>query len=167
MKIKNLFALVVFALMITSASGLKAQNFNQGPQQGQIEVSDSELQTFANIMRDARTVQRQSQNSMMQAIKQSGMNMKRFQEISRAKSQGGKVEMTEQEKQAYSSIRKVMQEEQKKMRQKMNSIIKKHSMNRQRYMQINRALRKDKNLQSRLKKLMSKQMQQQQKPQQQ
>jgi len=169
MKIRNLFGLVMVAIMMVSGAGVKAQNLNlnQNQQQAQTEVTDSELKTFAKIMREAQSVQRQSQSSMMKAIKESGIKMKRFQEISRAKRQGNNVEMTEQEKQAYSSIQKVMQQEQQKMRKQMNALIKKYSMGKQRYMQINRALRKDKNLQSRLKKIMSKQMQQQQKPQQQ
>jgi hypothetical protein len=94
------------------------------------------------------------------------MKMKRFQEISRAKRKGQNVEMSEKEKKAYSSIQKEIRKEQKKMRKKMNSIIEKHPMNQKRYMQINRALRKNKELQSRLKSLMSKQRQQMQ-PQQQ
>mgnify|MGYP006292364173 FL=1 len=167
MKIKNLLGLVVVAVMMTASPGLKAQTLNQGQQQGQqIEVSDSELNTFAKIMRDAQSVQRQSQNSMMKAIQNSDIKMKRFQEISRARSQGNKVEMTEKEKQAFSEIQKVMKQEQQKMRKKMSSIIEKYSITQKRYMQINRALRKNKQLQNRLKSIIGKQRQQQQ-PQQQ
>ena len=167
MKIKNLLGLVIVSVMMASGPGIKAQNLNQGQQQRQqIEVSDSELETFAKIMGEAQAVQRQSQNSMMKAIKESGMNMKRFQEISRAQRQGNEVEMSEEEKKAYSEIQKVMKQEGQKMRNKMNSIIKKYSMDRKRYIQINRALRKDKQLQSRLKSIMSNQMQQQQMQQQ-
>jgi hypothetical protein len=167
MKIKNLLGLVVVAVMMTTSPGLKAQTLNQGQQQGQqIEVSDSELNTFAKIMREAQSVQRQSQNSMMKAIQNSDIEMKRFQEISRARRQGNKVEMTEKEKQAFSEIQKVMKQEQQKMRKKMSSIIEKYSITKKRYMQINRALRKNKQLQNRLKSIIGKQRQQQQ-PQQQ
>ena len=167
MKIKNLLGLVVVAVIMTASPGLKAQTLNQGQQLGQqIEVSDSELNTFAKIMREAQSVQRQSQNSMMKAIQNSDIKMKRFQEISRARSQGNKVEMTEKEKQAFSEIQKVMKQEQQKMRKKMSSIIEKYSITQKRYMQINRALRKNKQLQNRLKSIIGKQRQQQQ-PQQQ
>lgn len=99
---------------------------------------------------------------MMNAIKESGMKMKRFQEISRAKRQGNEVEMTEDEKQNYASIQEVIKTEQQKMRKEMNTIIKDASMNKDRYMEINRALRQDKALQGRLKKIMGNQQQQQQ-----
>jgi hypothetical protein len=163
MKIKNLLGLIVVAVMMTTSPGLKAQTLNQGQQQGQqIEVSDSELKTFAKIMREAQPVQRQSQNNMMKAIQNSGIKMKRFQEISRARSQGNKVEMTEKEKKAFSEIRKVMKQEQQKMNKKMSSIIDNYSMTKKRYIQINRALRKSKQLQNRLKSIIGKQRQQQQ-----
>ncbi len=167
MKLKNLLSIVVVAVMMASSAGLKAQTLNQGQQQGQqIEVTDSELKTFVKIMREAQAVQKQSQGAMMKAIKESGMQMKRFQEISRAQRQGNEVEMSEKEKQAYSDIQNVMKQEQKKMRKKMNEIIDKYSMERKRYMQINRALRKSKQLQSRLKSIMSNQQRQQQQLQQ-
>ena len=159
MKIKNLFGLLVMAVMMTSAPVLKAQqnlNLKQGQQQ-QVKVSDSELKTFAKIMREAQGVQRQSQRVMMTAIRNSGIEMKRFQEISRAKRQGKEVNMTEKEKKAYSTIRDTMKQEQQKMQQKMSSIIEKHSMDKKRYMEINRALRGNKELQKKLKKIMSQQ----------
>ena len=168
MMIKKIFGLVIVAIMMCASSGLQAQNFNQNqPQQQDIEVSDDELQTFANIMREAQAVQKQAQGTMMKAIQESGIEMKRFQEISRAKRQGNEVEMSEEEKQAYSSIEQVMQEEQQKMKKKMSSIIEKYPMDQQRYMQINRALRKDKGMQKRLKQIISQQQKQQQQQQQQ
>ncbi|MGM0530262.1 MAG: hypothetical protein ACQER7_02810, partial [Bacteroidota bacterium] len=142
MTIKKIFSLVIVAIMTSATVGLKAQNLNQNQQQQQeIEVSDSALQTFAEIMREAQAVQKQSQGVMMKAIEENDLGMKRFQEISQAKRQGEDIEMTEEEEEAYASIEQVMQEEQQKMKEKMSSIIQEYSMDEQRYMEINRALR--------------------------
>lgn len=163
MTIKKIFSLVIVAIMTSATVGLKAQNLNQNQQQQQeIEVSDSALQTFAEIMREAQAVQKQSQGVMMKAIEENDLGMKRFQEISQAKRQGEDIEMTEEEEEAYASIEQVMQEEQQKMKEKMSSIIQEYSMDEQRYMEINRALRNDKELQKRLKSIISKQQQPQQ-----
>lgn len=163
MKVNNLLKGVFILVIIATAYSVKGQtpNLNQN-QQVNTEVTDSELQTFVEIMQQAQTVQRKIRSNMMNAIKESGMKMKRFQEISRAKRQGNEVEMTEDEKQNYASIQEVIKTEQQKMRKEMNTIIKDASMNKDRYMEINRALRQDKALQGRLKKIMGNQQQQQQ-----
>jgi len=141
---------------------LKAQVPQQGQvQQQNIEVSDSELESFANIMQEAQNVQREAQMVIRNSIKEnSNMEMQRFQEISKAQQKGGEVNMSQEEKEAYSGIQKVIKEEQQKMDKKMASILEDHEMDRQRYMEINQALRRDKELLSRLKQIMSQQGQQ-------
>jgi hypothetical protein len=162
MSVNNLLKGVFILVIITTAYSVKGQNpsLNQD-QQLNTEVTDSELQTFLGIMKQAQTVQRKVRSNMMNAIKESGMEMKRFQEISRAKRQGNEVEMTDNEKDAYASIQEVIKTEQQKMRKEMDSIIQNASMDKNRYMEINSALRQDKELQGRLKKIMGRQQQQQ------
>lgn len=155
MKFKNLFGLVVFATMMISAVGLNAQIPGSGQnQQQEIEVSDSELQTFAEIMQQAQQLQRQAQMSIMNAVKESDLEMNRFQEISQAQRQGQEVDMTQEEQEAYSDIQEVMNEEQEKMGEEITSVFDNSSMERQRYMEINTALRGNKELQDRLKQIM-------------
>lgn len=162
MSVNNLLKGVFILVIITTAYSVKGQNpsLNQD-QQLNTEVTDSELQAFVGIMQQAQTVQRKVRSNMMNAIKESGMEMKRFQEISRAKRQGNEVEMTDNEKDAYASIQEVIKTEQQKMRKEMDSIIQNASMDKNRYMEINSALRQDKELQGRLKKIMGRQQQQQ------
>lgn len=150
------FLAVVF--LFAGSNGIQAQNFNPGTQQQQkkIEVSDSELQTFAKIMQEVRKEQKASQGVMLKALKDNGLQVKRYQEIARAKRKGQNVDMTSKEKKAYQAVQQVMKKEQQKMRKKMNSILKKYSMERRRYVRISRALQRDKQLQKRLQDIRQK-----------
>ncbi|MFP4621593.1 MAG: DUF4168 domain-containing protein [Bacteroidales bacterium] len=166
-KIRNLFSLaVIFALVISSVS-LKAQVPEQGQdQQPEIEVSDSELENFANIMQESQKVQKEAQGVVVKAIEDNpDLEMKRYQEISQAQQQGEEVDMTDEEEEAYSAVQKVVEEEQQKMDKKMTAILEDYEMTEERYMEINKALRTDKELQKRLEEFMP--QQQEQVPQQQ
>ncbi|HKL38104.1 MAG TPA: hypothetical protein VJ876_04360 [Bacteroidales bacterium] len=157
MKRIQVITMMTMALLMVGGMTAKAQvNPNSGQQQQSIEVSDSELQTFAKIMQKVQQEQKKSQGKMLEAIKNNGMEVKRYQEISRAKRQGQNVEMTDKEKKAYQSVQEVMKKEQQKMRQRMQSILKQHKMGRRRYIQISRALQQDKELQKRLQEASSK-----------
>jgi hypothetical protein len=158
MKRIQVITMMAMALLMVGGLTAKAQiNPNSGQQQQSIEVSDSELQTFAQIMQKVQQEQKKSQGKMLEAIKNNGMEVKRYQEIARAKNQGQNVEMTDQEQKAYQAIQQVMKKEQQKMNQKMQSILKQHKMGRRRYIQISRALQQDKELQKRLQNLQSNQ----------
>lgn len=150
------FLAVVF--LLAGSTAMQAQNTNPvaQPQQKKIEVSDSELQTFAKVMQEVRKEQKSSQGVMLKAIKDNGLKVKRYQEIARAKRKGQNVEMTSKEKKAYQAVQQVMKKEQQKMRKKMNSILKNYSMKRRRYIQISRALQRDKQLQKRLQEMRQK-----------
>jgi len=153
---RNVFIhMLVAVFLMTGVAGVQAQDFNpnQSQQQKQIEVSDSELQTFAKIMQEVRKEQKSSQGVMLKAIKDNGLDVKRYQEIARAKRQGNDAKMTSKEKKAYQAVQKVMKQEQQKMRQKMGSILKQYKMERRRYVRISRALQRDKQLQQRLSEI--------------
>lgn len=161
---RNVFIhMMVVAFLMAGITGVQAQNFNPNNQQQQeIEVSDSELQTFAQIMQEVQQAQKASQSAMLKAIKDNGLEVQRYQEIARAKQQGQDANMSAEEEKAYQAVQEILKQEQQKMRQKMNSILENYSMDRQRYIRISRALQKDKELQQRLQ-----QLRQQQQPQQQ
>jgi len=159
---RNVFIhMMVVAFLMAGITGVQAQGFNPGNQQQQeIEVSDSELQTFAQIMQEVQQAQKVSQGAMLKAIKDNGLEVQRYQEIARAQQKGQDANMSSEEEKAYQAVQEVLKQEQQKMRQKMNSILENYSMDRQRYIRISRALQKDQELQQRLQ-----QLRQQQQPQ--
>lgn len=162
-RIKNLFSLVILVTLMFSVSDLEAQIPQQGQgQQQDIEVSDSELKTFAKIMQAIQEYQKDAQMVIMEAVqKNPDITIKQYQKISQARQRGQKLDLSEKEKAAFNEIQQVTKEEQKRMDEKINSIFKEHEMGQKRYMQINKALQTDKELQKRLQQFMTPQQPQQ------
>jgi hypothetical protein len=158
MKLKSLISLFIVSFLFVNVAVSQTVPVKEG-KQGQaqnIEVSDGELETFIKVSTELQQMQMKSRQKMGKIIKDNGMEMKRYQEINRAKQQGQEIEMTEKEEKAYAAIQKEMQKEGKGMQRKMQKILQKHEMKRQRFMQISKALRTDKELQNRFKKVQQK-----------
>lgn len=159
MKLKNVVSLLigcVFFVGIANAQTLPVQNQNSG---GDVEVSDSELESFANVASELQMLNQQAQQTMVKAIQDNGMKINRFREIAQAKQQQQAVEMTSKEEKAFAAIQQTMQQEQMKIQQKMQALFKKHSMKRTRYMQISKAISSNQELQNRFRQLQQKKQQ--------
>ncbi len=156
--IRFLFSSVIAMTLMMGGAVLNAQVPQGQDQQQEIQVSDSELESFANIMSKAQDAQNEAQMAIGKAIQnEPNLDRKRFQEIAQAQQQGNEVDMSPEEKKAYSAIQETIQKEQEKMDKKMASILKNNEMSQERYMEINQALRTDKELMNRFKNLMNKQ----------
>ena len=162
-QMRNFFSLVVIAILMFSFTVLDAQTPQEGQgQQPEIEVSDSELETFATIMQAIQEFQKDAQMVITQTIADNpDIDMQQYQEISKAKRQGQEVDLSEEEEEAFNAIQQVIQEQQKKMDEEIESLLEEHEMEQKRYMEINHALQKDKELQERLQKFMTPQQPQQ------
>ena len=159
MKLKKLTGLVAIIMGILLSTGIEAQTFNpqmNNQTQQDIEVSESELQTFLDIAKEMQMLQYQMQNKMVQLIKDSPMTLERFKEISSKQQQGQQAEMTGEEKTAMSDLQKQMMKEHQAVNTKMDSILDGYAMKQSRYMAISKALQTDKELQNRLKQLQQK-----------
>ncbi|SRR6056297_206555 len=162
MKKKNLLSGILVAILMSFTMGIQAQTVNVNPEKNIKPVTDQELETLVTITQKLQPLQMQSQSAMMKAIKNSGLSMQRYREITSAKRQGKNIQMTKKEEKAFSSIAQTMQREQKKIQNKLNTLLQKHSISQQRFKQINRKLQNDKELQNRFKKMQQKKMQQKQ-----
>jgi hypothetical protein len=164
MKLKNLISLLIVSFLFINAGVSQTVPVKQGSQgkAQDIEVSDSELETFIKVSTELQQMQMQARQRMGKIIKDNGMEMKRYQEIARAKQQGQEVEMTKKEEKAYAAIQKEMKKEGQGMQKDMQKILKKHEMKQKRFQQIAQALRSDKELQNRFKKVQQKYRQKQQ-----
>ena len=121
-----------------------------------IEVSDSELETFIKVSGDLQMIQMQFQQKMGKIIQDNGMKMQRYQQIARGKQQGQEMDLTKEEEKAYVSIQEKIRQESQGLKQEMQDVLAKYSMDQKRYMQISKALRQDKELQNRFKKIQQK-----------
>lgn len=158
MKLKNLISLFIVSFLFINVAVSQTVPVKEGSQgQSQdIEVSDNELETFIEISTELQQMQMQARQKMGKIIKDNGMEMKRYQEIARAKQQGQEIETTKKEDEAYAAIQEAMKKESQGMQKDMQKILQKYKMKRQRFMQISKALRTDKELQNRFQKVQQK-----------
>lgn len=93
---------VISSLLITLAIGtatVQAQNSPiAAPQQQKVEVSDAELEKFAEVFQQMRMVNQEAQKEMMQVVQEEGFELQRFNEIHQASMDPNKeIETTPEE----------------------------------------------------------------------
>ncbi|MCF8230901.1 MAG: DUF4168 domain-containing protein [Bacteroidales bacterium] len=152
---KVLITAIAFVFMLTGTSLNAQQDIKMQRQQQSvdIEVSDQELQKFVTASGEIQKLQKESRSKMQQTIKDNGLSMQRYSEIQKKKSSGKKVDMSKKEQKAFDATKKSIRKEQMKIQQKAGKILKKHGIDRQRYMKISRAIRQDKELQKRYQEM--------------
>lgn len=146
---QKIFA-VITAVFISL--GLNAQTLSPAAQNSS-QISDAELQKFAKVSADLNKLQQSSRADMEQIVRDNGMEVQRFSEISRAKQSGQSIDMTEAEKTAYTNITGKLQKYQQQNQQKALAILDKHSLGQQKFMMIRKQLSQDEALQKRYKKI--------------
>ncbi|MFO7879472.1 MAG: DUF4168 domain-containing protein [Bacteroidales bacterium] len=127
--------------------------FAQNGDQTSEAVSDEELKEFSNLQMGVQKINQEGQQVMVKGIQDNDLTVQRYQEISQAKNKGEEPEMTEQEATAFEKSDKIVQEQQKSMRTKMDELIEKSSMSKERYIEISRLVQQDQALQQRLREM--------------
>ncbi|WP_189605219.1 DUF4168 domain-containing protein [Salinimicrobium marinum] len=118
----------------------------------QIEVSDAELEKFAQAFQRIRMINQEAQQQMMQVVQDEGMDIQRFNEIYQASMDPAvNVETTSEEQEQYSNISSEIEKMQGSFQSRMEEVITKQDMTVQRYEQIATQLQTDPQLQERLK----------------
>jgi len=122
--------------------------------QGNIEVSDAEIQQFVEAAQKVQSISSGMQSEMNQAVEAEGMAPERFNEIQRSQQsqQQGQSNATEKEMQQYQNIMQKLQNVQSGAQEKMQKAIKESGLSMQRYQQIARAAQSDTTL---MKKIQS------------
>lgn len=151
------FTVLVSALMVFFATTLGAQTVTpsqeEGDQDQETKITDAQLKKFIKVSNDLTEIQQEQRAKQKSIIKDNGMTMKRYREISRAKHSNKEVEMSKKEQKKFSKIQKEMRAFQKKRNKKAEEILKKHSLSPKKFMQIRRKLQSDKELQKRFRSM--------------
>lgn len=147
MQLKKVFNLLLAGVLLVSTS--IAQPTNQSTNQ----VSDSELKTFSGLAVKLNGINQNAQNKMMKAIEDNGMSLQRYQEIVKAKKKGEEIEMKEKEETAITNIQNAIRTTQGEMQKEINTLFEGSDMEKNRYIEINQSLSKDKELQERYRSL--------------
>lgn len=183
MKIKGLGFIALIVMFLTGCQGGNKQDESQeaspeqqGPpasqqmpgdmQQGEsIDVSDQEIEDFAEAARKIQELNMKMQQDVGQMIKDEGMETQRFNEIhsSQQSQQPGQKQpdISDQEMKQYQNILKKLENKQSDAQSKMQKAIENAGLTMQRYEQISNSARQDTALMKRLRKALQSSMQQQ------
>lgn len=124
----------------------------QQQQQQKVEVSDSELEKFANAFQGIRMINQQAQQEMMAVVQDGGMDVQKFNEIHQASVDPAvEAEATPEELEKHQEIASELEEMQGTYQAKMEEVIQDQDLTLQRYEQIAMGLQSDPELQERLR----------------
>lgn len=135
----------------------------QEQQSAETDVSDEELKKFAGIMQELQQLRQKQMPKMRQAIKDAGLTMKKYRSLQRkmgkgqgmgqTKSSKDEEEVSDEDKEKYQEAKEKVQKVQQGMKQKMSETIQENGMKQQRFREISNAVRSDKELEKRLRKM--------------
>lgn len=135
----------------------------QQGQSGQTDVSDEELKKFAGIMKDLQSLRQEQRPKMRQAIKDAGLTMQKYRTLQQQmQGQGGGLggsqskdqeKPTEEERQKFQKAQQEIQKVQQSMKKQMGKKIKENGLTENRFREISKAVRADKSLQQKLRKM--------------
>lgn len=124
------------------------------------DISDEELEKFANVLMAEQEVQQ----DMVDIIEKEGMEVQRFQQMQQASGNPEKeLDATDEEKKKFETVKSSLQEMQPQVQKKIQEKIKEEGLTRKRYQEINRAMQNDQKLQKKLRSVFQKKQQGQQK----
>ena len=151
MKLFKLLTISTFILCFSFAGFAQFDKQNQN--ENNEKINDQELKEFASMQAKIQNINREGQQIMAKLIKENNMSVERYQEISRAKKGGSKPEMSSEEASNYEKASSAVQEQSAKMQKKMDEGFENSSLSKQRYIQINKQVSKDPDLQKKLKEM--------------
>lgn len=148
-----------FLLTVTMLGGTtvfaQTPQMPQEQQQQKVEVTDAELNKFAEAFQGIRVIGQQSQQEMLQVVQEEGMDVQRFNEIHQGTLDPEKeVEATTEEKEQHKNIISELEVMQTSMQKQMEQVITKSGLTLERYEQIAMGLQSDRELQQRLQKVL-------------
>ncbi len=152
LKMKKFASFLLFFTILGTVAASAQISQPQPQQQQKVEVSDGELEKFANAFQGIRMITQQAQQEMMTVVQQSGMNVEKFNKIQQASmNPETTVEATAEEKAKHKEIAAELEDMQMGYQEQMQEVIEEQDLTLQRYEQIAMGLQNDPELQERLK----------------
>jgi hypothetical protein len=155
--------LLIFLSLSTPAlaesSALVAQAQVQPSQESQeeasqIEVSDQELEKFATVIQDLRSIRMESRNEMSQALEEIGLSPEVFREILQAKQDPeAESDASEEELQKFDSATQELSQIQRETQSDMKEAVESQGLEVARFQQILSAVREQPDLQKQVQQI--------------
>ncbi len=119
------------------------------------EISDKELEKFADAYQEVQMANQSSQQEMIKAVEEEDISVEKFNLINQAEQNPNKeVEATADELEKYESAMESVEAIQLKVQKQVESKINEIGLSMERFQQISALVQKDKELQQRLTALM-------------
>jgi uncharacterized membrane protein YhiD involved in acid resistance len=152
---KKIAAFFLFFTVLGSTA-MFAQTPQQLPQQDQqmekVEVSEAELQKFANAFQAITAIGQQAQQEMAGVVEKKGMDIQRFNEVHQATlDPQAEVTVTSEEQEQHQEIISELETMQVEFQGEMTKVITEVGLTPERYEQIAMGLQYDEELQNRLR----------------
>lgn len=145
----NLF---LFVAML-GALGMSAQTASK-------DVSEKELNNFADAYQAVQAENRSAQQEMMTLIEDNGLDINRFQEIQKAQADPNmELDATEEELKSHQKIMGELQKMQPELQTRMQGVIKDNGLTMERYQEVAAAIQADRELQQELQAIIVKKTQ--------
>lgn len=149
---KSFLSILIISLfsctaMIANAQAMQSPN----TQQQSVDVSDADLEKFANAFKEIQAINQTSQQEMMAVIQEEGMEVQRFNEIFQAEQNPQQeADYKADEKKKFDNISQEIETIQKDSEQKMIGKIKDEGLSVNRYQEIMMAIQNDPKMQGKL-----------------
>lgn len=145
-KLRNITGLFIALFIVGSISAT-----------AQTQVSDVELNKFADAFTQVQTENQKAKQQMVSIIEEKGLELERFNTIQQGKMDPNKtVEATDEELAKHQAIVGELQKMQPVIQGKMETIIKDSGLTLTRYQEVASALQTDKELQQELQSILMK-----------
>ena len=123
------------------------------------DISQEELEKFANAVEQIQTIQQESQQQMAQAVESTGLSKQRYQQISKAQQNPnaeGNSEVSDQEMQKFQQAQSKLAEIQKQNQSKMEQAVKDVGLEMQQFKRIFTAIQDNDELQKKVLQMIQK-----------
>ncbi|MGB5943417.1 MAG: DUF4168 domain-containing protein [Leeuwenhoekiella sp.] len=153
---KNIITTMIVGLLFAGTTAtIQAQETNAPQIEAAEDVSEKELKEFVMVYQNIQKQNQSAQQQMMGIIKESGLEVQRFNEIQQAKmSEDKDVNATEEELKSHEAATTELNKMQPQIEKQMKGIIEESSLTMQRYQAVATALQNDQDLQQRFQKIM-------------
>lgn len=151
----SLCAVLGFTVVQAQVNQVPAQMQQQQQKQATPDISDEELQKFANAFQEVQVENQKIQKDMIAKIEEEGMEVQRFSEIQQAQQNPEQeAEMTAEEEKAIENLMPKLQTIQQESQTVMQEKIKSAGLTMNRYQEIAQMIQQSPELQKKLQSMM-------------
>lgn len=127
------------------------QQLNQAPD---IDLSNAELQQFADVVESLQGIQQQARQDMLNAIQDEGLDANRYSQIMKSQQDPqSTIEVSDQEMEKFEAANELIQEIEQDMRTTSINAIEEEGFTPERFQTVLMAVRNDPELQQKLEQL--------------